>query len=162
LAVTGCYGAPELQQTIQNHRYSPRSDAVAFAVSSRWVRQPKGILAFPDGGSPETVAEVGAVYICDVASVAVRRAWVAQRPSGFRPNFTPWLGIWSDAGLFVSLIDAASPDARRKEVQIGPGDVVTEIATAPPLTVAATSEPPACGTAVRRTMEADPPVGPAP
>jgi hypothetical protein len=151
-AVACTYGPPELQVSIANH-VTRRSDALfAFAVHYAWVRRPTGLSAFPDGGRWRTLNEAGAVYTCDTLSLAVERLWQSDRPDGIRSGFEPWMGPWTEDGLYVSLrgYRGQGPDRAtfvRLDYVIDSAGRATTVAGEPPRGPA-TSEPRQCAAEV--------------
>jgi hypothetical protein len=149
MATPACtYGPPELQISNRNH-VARRSDAqFAFAVRLSWVRRPTGISTFPDGGRWRTLNEAGAVYVCDTLSLDVTRLWSVERPAEIRSAFEPWMGPWTEDGVYFSVrgYRERGPDRAtfvRFDWVIDPAGGVTAVADEPPRKPA-TSEPQAC------------------
>lgn len=162
LLVNACtYGPPRLVIQITNHTMSPTAPVAAFAVHASWIRDPTGLSAFPDGGSPRFLADAAALYTCDTLARTVRRVWRGDRPPEIRSGFTPWLGPWSTEGLYFSLSGYSTSTTvtssfRRSVFRLTP-DGRVETGVHEPTPGFATSEPAACATAVLTAARADPP-----
>ncbi|MEO7354860.1 MAG: hypothetical protein ABIZ70_11005 [Gemmatimonadales bacterium] len=162
--LTGCsYGAPKLELHIANHANAPKGPGSAFAVYAAWVRPPKALATFPDGGKPLVLAEAAVVYLCDTVTVEVHQLWRADRPAQVRSGFTPWLGPWDQDGIHVSLRGYRSlitdpATAYRVNYRLDSLGVASIITDEPPLD-AATSEHVACAEAVMAAAERAPPLG---
>ena len=103
LVIAACtYGVPEVRVTITNHVMAPSGARVAFAVHAIRSRAPTGLSAFPDGGVALVLNEGAAIYVCDTATLKVERIWQMDRPAEFRSGFGPWIGPWTQAGLYLS------------------------------------------------------------
>lgn len=158
IAIPACtYGPPELQVVIENHVASHRDAEFAFAVRFSWVRRPTGLSSFPDGGRWRTLNEAAAVYICDTLSLDVERLWQARRPGEIRSTFRPWMGPWTDDGIYVSLRGNRRPGSDRATFvrydylvdQEGRARSVTQEPPRQP----ATSEPQGCAARVLQAAE---------
>lgn len=155
------YGPPRLVIQITNHTMSPTAPVTAFAVHATWLRDPTGLSAFPDGGSPRVLTEAAALYTCDTLARTVQRVWRGDRPPEIRSGFTPWLGPWSTEGLYFSLSGYSTSTTvtsafRRWSFRISPEGRL-ETGVQPPAPGFATSEPAACAAAVLAAARADPP-----
>ncbi len=157
----GCtYGPPELQLSIANHVASGSDATLAFAVQFGWVRRPTGLSTFPDGGRWRTLKEAAAVYTCDTLSLDVKLLWQTDRPDVIRSGFEPWMGPWTEDGLYVSLrgYRGQGPDRAtfvRFDYAIDSAGQATAVVDEPPRRPA-TSEPRQCAARVDRYSAAPP------
>ncbi|MDH3455387.1 MAG: hypothetical protein OER90_00980 [Gemmatimonadota bacterium] len=153
MSVPACtYGPPELQITIANHVARRTDQQFAFAVRFTWVRRPTGLSTFPDGGRWRTLNEAGAVYICDTLSLDVKRLWHADRPAEIRSAFEPWMGPWTEDGVYFSLRGYRRPGPDRStlvrhDYLIDSAGRANAVADEPPRKPA-TSQPQTCASRV--------------
>lgn len=151
--MVGCtYGPMRTDVRIANHVFAPGGGEAAFALLATRYRPPTGLSTFPDGGTPLVFVEEASVYTCDTLTGAFRQIWRALRPGTIRSGFTPWLGPWTESGLYVSLrgygTTTTDPAAfRRINYLIHPTGEVDSGVTEPALGLA-TSEPAECAQAV--------------
>jgi hypothetical protein len=164
LLLAGCtHGPPELHIAVANHAMAPDGRRVGFAVHALRSRQATGLSAFPDGGVPLVLNEGVAIYLCDTATLKVDRVWQQDRPQAFRSGFGPWMGPWTEQGIYFSVrgytTTTTDPAAfRRVDYLLGREGIDSGV-TEPPLGPS-TPEPTRCAEVVRRTAEAEPPFAP--
>lgn len=158
-AAAGCTYAPPVPEVrVTHHARRAASDSFAVAVYAARRREPTGIAAFPDGGSPRLDGERGLIYLCVAPdsdrAVTVRRvASLAPAPE-MRHGFEPWVSLWDGPTSFVVSIlgyDRASSDAaarHKRWLRVSLAGVVDSLAAGPTALPPATSLPPPCEAAI--------------
>ncbi len=164
LALAACtHGPPQLDLEVTGQAFTPIGGFTAVAVKATWRRPPTGLSTFPDGGRSLVLAEAGAIYQCDTNSLAVTRLWRADRPTTIRSEFSPWVGPWTDDGLYLSLrgnrhttTQADGSGQLRFDFLLRTDGTVDSTVTPPPLGPA-TSEHRPCTDAALAAARAAPP-----
>jgi hypothetical protein len=149
------YAPPQPTVRVANHVYRAGTDSVALAVYAAQLRQPTGLAAFPDGGSPRVDREQAIFYLC-VASpnastkAVLTRVTVVPRPDSLRSGFTPWLSAWDGPGQLVASLRGYTTRETRADalrtvwLRISLTGRVETLAAGPPVLGPATSLPIGC------------------
>ncbi len=104
LLLSGCMrGAPEHWALVESLAPRPESWQAAVGVRHMVVREPRGILRFPDGGSPRILEQELRVFVVDARDRSVVRRVVLPAPDALRSSFRGTLLGWRGDTLLVVL-----------------------------------------------------------
>jgi len=81
----------------------PHEHNFAVIVMSTQSREPRGLAAWPDGGSPIIVSEMAKLWICDPEKGTARLMSRISRPKQIQSEYSAWIVGWDSTGKYPSL-----------------------------------------------------------
>ncbi len=132
LLLSGCMrGTPEPWSQIESMAPRPASWEAAVGVRHMVVREPRGILRFPDGGSPRILEQELRVFLIDARDRRVVRRVVLPAPDALRSSFRGTLLGWRGDTLLVVLSgcpgrECHGAQVERRVLALSPEGVVLE------------------------------------
>jgi hypothetical protein len=81
----------------------PHQRRFAVIVLSTLARAPRGIAAWPDGGSERVEGQIAKLWFCDPETGAGLLMSRIPRPKSIRSGYSTWIVAWDSTGDYPSL-----------------------------------------------------------
>jgi len=81
----------------------PHDRNFAVVVMSTQSREPRGLAAWPDGGSSRIVSQMAKLWICDTEKGTVRLMSRISRPKPIQSEYSAWIVGWDSTGDYPSI-----------------------------------------------------------